>query len=206
MTPAAEAPGCPRRKLVPVGETTGPALERATLTGDERWVIRSFDAARQVLRESDAVQQAGFGAEQVNRAGNKMRPPVLYLEGAAHRAQRKTAARFFAPKVTEDYRDMMQALSDQLVSRLRTDVPVDLSRLSMTMAVQVAARVVGLTNSSVTGMAKRLDAFFSGSDSAGGAGVLERVTKLLQQSNLLRFYYWDVSPRSAPGGGSGMRM
>ena len=115
---------------------------------------------------------AGVGAEQVARAGSRMRPPILYLEGTPHRVQRKAAARFFAPKVTEDYRAMMSDLSAELVGRLRTDCATDLSQLSLTMAVQVAARVIGLTNSSLEGMTRRLDSFF-----AFDAGV-DRITDL----------------------------
>ncbi len=190
----AGAEGCPRRLLVPGDERSGPALERPSSASDGRWVIRSFDLARQVMRDSDSVRQAGFGAERINRAEAKMRPPVLYLEGAPHRLQRKAAARLFAPKVTEDYREMMETLSARLVSRLRTDVAVDLSQLSLEMAVQVAARVVGLTNSSLSGMTRRLDSFFERDSSAPARGPWDRMKQLLNQTTLLRFFYLDVKP------------
>jgi len=106
--PAAGAEqGCPVRKLVPDGELSGPPVERVRDGRPDRWVIRSFEVAREVLRDSDSVRQAGFGADRIARAGSKMRPPILYLEGQQHREQRKAAARLFAPKVTEDYREMM---------------------------------------------------------------------------------------------------
>ena len=186
--------GCPARKLVPQGEPAGPAVEHVDDAAGDRWVVRSFTVARDVLRASEGVRQAGFGADQVHRAEQRMRPPVLYLEGAAHRDQRRAAARFFAPKVTEGYRGFMQALSDELVSRLRTDVAVDLSQLSLRLAVQVAAQVIGLTSSPVTGMTRRLDAFFAGSGTAPGRGPLARVRALRRQTDLLRFFYLDVKP------------
>jgi len=203
-------PGCPARKLVPPGEVSGPSVERILDRAGERWVVRSFEVARQVLRDSDSVRQAGFGAERVARAGAKMRPPILYLEGHPHRRQRKAAARFFAPKVTEDYRAMMETLSEQLVGSLRTDRPTDLSELSLKMAVQVAAQVIGLTNSPLRAMTRRLDAFFDGDS---GSGPLERrvgmaglrasvaglnPTALRRSVNhrtaLLRFFFLDVKP------------
>jgi cytochrome P450 len=157
-------------------------------------VVRSFDLARQVLRASDSVVQAGFGAERIARAGNKMRPPILYLEGSPHRSQRKAAARFFAPKVTEDYRAMMEALSEDLVGRLRTDRAIDLSQLSLRMAVQVAGRVVGLTNSSTKGMTRRLDTFFETDPAARPSSPRTWLRLAWSQSALLRFFYLDVKP------------
>ena len=55
----------------------------------------------------------------------------------------------------------MTDLADQLIGEVRTKRSVDLSKVTMTLAVNVAARVVGLTDSRVPGMDKRLDAFFA---------------------------------------------
>lgn len=193
--------GCPVRKLEPEGRTTGPALERVSEDGVERWVVRSFALARQLLRDPEASEQAGFGANQIlhgeergSAASPAMRPPILYLEGAQHRTQRSAAARFFAPKVTEGYRDMMEALSEQLVGRLRADRAVDLRRLSMEMAVQVAGRVVGLTDSSTRGMSRRLDTFFAGNPLDRRSGLTGLVKNLRFGTATARFYYFDVKP------------
>jgi cytochrome P450 len=190
--------GCPVRKLEPGGRSTGPALAP---TGDGHWVVRSFEVARQVLREPEGTRQAGFGAERMRGAGHHgpaapaMRPPILFLEGAEHRSQRKAAARFFAPKVTEDYRGMMEAYAEALVARLRPGgPPVDLTRLSMQMAVQVAAQVVGLTSSSTRGMSRRLDTFFSGDPLAVGAGPLGWLRTLRISTATARFFWFDVKP------------
>lgn len=186
------ASGCPVRKLSRPDDRALPLLEEAT--GPDRWVVRSFPVARQVMRQSEGVEQAGFGAETLQRAGSGMRPPILYLEGAPHRAQRKAAARLFAPKVTEDYRAMMESLSDDLVGRLRTDKAVDLSQLSLRMAVEVAARVVGLTNSSLNGMSRRLDSFFEGDPTHVARDPRSLLASLRHSSALFRFYWLDVKP------------
>ncbi len=203
--------GCPVRKLEPEGRSTGPELERVTTDGNDRWVVRSFEIARQVLREPEGTVQAGFGAESMRQGSTdgestdggstagggrsqKMRPPILYLEGPQHRIQRKAAARLFAPKVTEDYRQMMETFSAELVARVSPGRPVDLSQLSMQMAVQVAAQVVGLTNSSVSGMSRRLDTFFSGNPLGTAAGFRGLVGKARAGTATARFYYFDVKP------------
>lgn len=192
-TGAARPARCPVRLLIPEDDTAGPDVELVRDEDGERWVVRSFEVARAVLRDSEAVRQAGFNAEQVSRPGSKMRPPILYQEGAQHRAQRKATARFFAPKVTEEYREMMEALSLELVGRLRRDRAVDLSQLSLTMAVQVAARVIGLTNSSLPAMTRRLDAFFEGHGSSG-RGVRGLLGTVANRTAVLRFFYLDVKP------------
>lgn len=196
-----QAPGCPVRKLEPEGRSDGPPLERVTEGGPQRWVVRSFAVARQVLRDPEATTQAGFGAERMPRgqertsaAAPAMRPPILYLEGAQHRTQRSAAARFFAPKVTEDYRPMMEALAEQLVARLGSDRALDLRRLSMEMAVQVAGRVVGLTDSSTRGMSRRLDTFFSGDPLARRSGLAGVLKNLRSGTATARFFYLDVKP------------
>jgi cytochrome P450 len=205
-----EPPGCPVRKLEPGGRSTGPGLEHVSSAGGGRWVVRSFDVARQVLRESEGTSQAGFGAEGLlagadgdteseprprrRRRGRTMRPPILYLEGAQHRTQRKAAARFFAPKVTEDYREMMEGFSDDLVRQIGTSKPVDLSRLSMQMAVQVAAQVVGLTSSSTRGMSRRLDTFFSRDPLESRSGPAGWLRLLRSGTATARFFWLDVKP------------
>lgn len=200
--------GCPVRKLEPARRDSGPALEHLDGPAGGRWVVRSFAVARQVLRDPEATVQAGFGAEGFgggsdeprrtrrwrSRATPPMRPPILYLEGAPHRAQRKAAARFFAPKVTEDYRAMVQAFSDELVGRLRTDRPVDLSGLSMEMAVRTASQVIGLTNSSTRAMSRRLDTFFAGDPLASRSGAAGALRGLRTGTTTLRFYVFDVLP------------
>jgi cytochrome P450 len=197
---------CPVRKLDPDGSSDGPPLERVRDDGPERYVVRSFDLARQVLREPEVTTQAGFGAEGVlagtsarpatrrDRTRRAMRPPILYLEGGQHRDQRRAAARFFAPKVTEDYRDMMEALAARLVGELRADRAVDLSRLSMRMAVEVVGRVVGLTASSPRGMSRRLGTFFDGDPLASGGGPAGWLRAARTGTATARFFWLDVKP------------
>ena len=180
------------RKLEPDEVREGPDLQRVADDSGGRWVVRSFAVARQILRAPDATRQAGFGAGGLNRY--KMRPPILYQEGSQHRAQRRASARFFAPAVIESYQPWIAGLCDALLSRLRVDKAVDLSRLSMRLAVQVTGRVVGLTNSSVRGMSARLGVFFEDdplADDGGRAGLLRLVRT---RSALLGFYYLDVKP------------
>ncbi|SDT28977.1 Cytochrome P450 [Friedmanniella luteola] len=206
MSSPAPHASCPVRKLDPEASAGGPPLEHVRGDGPERFVVRSFDVARQVLREPEATTQAGFGAEGVlagsqtprkvraGRTRSAMRPPILFLEGAQHRDQRKAAARFFAPKVTEGYRPMMETLAAELVDGIRAERAVDLSRLSMGMAVEVVARVVGLTASSRRGMSRRLSSLFDGDPLAAGSGLAGRLRAVRAGTATARFYWQDVKP------------
>ena len=99
--------GVPARKAVLPNEPLTPTFE----VHEGRWTLRSFALVRAVLRDPEATKQAGFGAEVAAQATSKMRPPILYLEGPEHKAQRTATARYFTPQtVSRDYREMMEGL------------------------------------------------------------------------------------------------
>ena len=173
------------QKTVPTTPSTGPAIER-----DEEglWHIRSFEAARTVLRSAD-TKQAGFNAELIEKIPGSTNQPILYQDGKVHQLQRKQTARFFTPKtVSDNYRQVMEQLSDQLIKKLLRKKQVDLSQLSITLAVRVAAQVVGLTNS-YPGLPQRLEAFFS-----GNLASMSVLNLFKNQSRTLAFFTLDVLP------------
>ncbi len=199
---SAHAAGCPfhhpkgvtERKSSRPGETLFPAYEVTRDAKGERWTVRSFALARAILRDPDATRQAGFGAEVAGDT-SRMRPPILYLEGPEHKSQRTATARFFTPQtVSKSYREMMEALADDLIGTLKTRKSADLSQLSMRLATQVAAQVVGLTNSSVKGMSRRLDTFFEDDPTQFSMRPLKLWRFVQTQSALWRFFYQDVKP------------
>ncbi len=159
-----EAGRCPvdhsawtQQKTARTVEPVGPAIER---DGDGVWHVRGFEEARAVLRSGD-TRQAGFNAEKIGGMGVNMAPPILYQDGKSHQQQRRQTARFFTPKaVSTNYRQLMEKLSDRLVARVQRKKQLDLSKLSLEMAVLVAGQVIGLTDSRLPGMTQRLEAFF----------------------------------------------
>ena len=209
---SSHAAGCPfhhpegvsERKSSRPEESPTPAYEVTQSAKGERWTVRSFALARAILRDPGATKQAGFGAEVTAQAMSE-RLPILYLEGAEHKSQRTATARFFTPQtVSKSYREMMEALADDLIDTLKNRKRADLSQLSMRLATQVAAQVVGLTDSSIRGMSGRLDTFFEGdpTEFSWRPGKLWRFVQT--QSAMLRFFYQDVKPairarRKKPG-------
>lgn len=159
------------------------------------WQVRGFEEARTILRSAN-TKQAGFKAELLERLPTGIRnSPILYQEGKAHQLQRKQTARFFTPKtVSSDYRALMERLADELVARLQRTRHADLSQLSLALAVRVAGAVVGLTNSRLPGMDRRLNAFFSRDVPTWGWNPQALARFLRTQLPMAAFFYLDVQP------------
>ncbi len=164
---------------------------------DGVWHVRDHDLARAILRSTD-TRQAGFKAEMLAKVPKMTNQPILYLEGKEHLEQRKQTARYFTPVATSrNYRQFMNDLADSLVADLRGQGRGDLSKLTMTLAVNVAARVVGLTNSRLPGMDKRLDAFFEETDMEPKLTPRGIANLLKTQWRVLAFLWLDVQPAIA---------
>ena len=132
------------QKKTGLAELTGPGLER---TADGTWHVRDFVLTRQLLRSGE-TRQAGFKADLLAQMPQVMRQPILYQDGKPHHEQRRQTARFFAPRtVSAQYRVLMEELAERLIGRLRSAGELDFSRITLEMAVNVAAHVIGLTHS-----------------------------------------------------------
>lgn len=181
-------PANPASKSCPVGHHTAP------LTFDDTGTCHVYghQAAKAVLQAGD-TQQAGFMAEQFEQMQKSMRPPILFLEGEAHREQRAKTARFFTPTTTDQkYRPLIEPLSGALIAELRTQGRADVCTLSERLAVAVAAHVVGMTNSPDDDIARRIATFFRHEEPVRGPRQWGRV--LRAQLQTLNFYLKDVRP------------
>ena len=142
-----------RRRARKGGERTSPDVEQQGSV----WRVRSFAAARQVLRARAETTQAGFTAERIPR-GVFTKHPILISDGPAHDDQRSKVARFFAPAVVERYTPAMEACADRLLDE--ADGTFRLDELALLYTVEVTADIVGLTAAPVPKLARRLVTFF----------------------------------------------
>lgn len=161
-------------------------------TGENVWTVCGYHLARKVLRAE--TQQAGFNAEKVLMTSGFMRPPILYLEGDPHREQRRQTARFFTPKATEAYAALMSTFADNVLTRFQKQKRADLSDLSMDMAVSVTGEVIGLTNSLLPGMKRRIEAFFVRSERQDVKGWRGIPNAIATNTMLAQFFVLDVLP------------
>lgn len=207
--------GCPFH--APSEHKTTRVLPRpqAEVTLDERghYRVHSFEAARQVLR-SDGVRQAGFAAELTSDISVLGRPPVLFAEGEHHHEMRRSTARYFTPAAVGGYQGMMAKFAGDLIARLAREGELNLDDLSLSMAVEVAAQVVGLTSSVVPGLEGRVMKFVedgqdvappavlgAGKSQPGGQSLASKVLgtarSLRDQLPILSFLLLDVKPAIA---------
>ncbi|WCE39387.1 hypothetical protein PGC08_15480 [Brevibacterium sp. BDJS002] len=144
------------RKAVRDDEKTGPGIDYDR----NMWRIRSFEAARQVLRARQQTTQAGFTAEKIPR-GYFRHHPILISDGDDHDGQRREVARFFAPAVVSaKYGDFISDRAQTVVDGAVAEGTCRVDDIALAYSVEVTATVVGLTESSVAGMSKRLVGFF----------------------------------------------
>lgn len=164
---SADAPS--RRRAVLPGEpdhgSGAPRVERVDAAGrpgvSTVWRIRSLEAARQVLRARHATTQAGFTAEAIPQ-GYLEHHPILVSDGPQHDEQRRKVARFWAPTVVADrYTGLMHSVADRLLAEAVAEGGCTLDELALLYTVEVTAELVGLTESSVPRMARRLESMFS---------------------------------------------
>lgn len=197
--PAAPAAGrCPidhqalsHQKTARAAEQVGRPVSR---DADGVWHVRGYAQARAVLR-SNQTKQAGFKAELLEQMPDRGIQPILFQDGPGHHEQRRQTARFFTPKaVSENYRDVMESFADELIASFQRTRRVDLAHLSMSLAVRVAGEVVGLTDSRVAGMDRRLDAFFSNEMTGGGWSPREILAFVRGQWRMWSFFLLDVKP------------
>lgn len=158
------------------------------------WHVRGFAQARAILR-SKHTQQAGFNADMIGNVPGMRNQPILYQEGKTHDLQRKQTARFFTPKtVSTKYRQMMEQLSDQLIADLQRKKRLDLSQLTMKLSMRVTCEVVGLKNSRVPGIERRIYGFFTDSSSQKQQRFSHRLHTLMTRGLVLAFFFLDVKP------------
>lgn len=123
--------------------------------------LRSFGLARQVLRARNATTQAGFTAEAIP-TGYLQHHPILMADGPKHDEQRKKVAQFFAPAVvTRRYAPIAERSSRVLLDEAAAAGSCLLGDLALEFTVEVTAEAVGLTESAVPAMARRLVTFFN---------------------------------------------
>jgi cytochrome P450 len=109
-------------------------------------IAENFAFAREILRSPD-VRQSGAGAEQVV-VDNPAHISFFFLDGELHQRRRGAVASYFAPKtIVTRYHPIMHRTIDALIADLQARKSAPLDEMSFQMAVDVAAEIIGLTDS-----------------------------------------------------------
>ncbi len=157
-------------------------------------VIGKFFASREVLR-SAKVRQAGATADMtdISKPGEIS---FFFLDGDLHRKRRAAVAGLFAPKtIVTRHQVVMNRTMDEIVAKLQGRGSAVLDELSWQMAVDVAADIIGLTNSDTAeNLALRVKAVLDSSmdRKPGWLGNLTFGAKMLIRVG--RFWKHDMLP------------
>jgi cytochrome P450 len=118
--------------------------------------VGEFRFIRDIMR-SPHMRQAGIDAGKASLEESDMMS-FFFLDGDEHRERRNAVASYFSPKaITDRYHSVMVQTMQRLIHDLREKGSATLDILSFQLAVDVAAQIVGLTNSdSSAGLAKRM--------------------------------------------------
>ncbi|WP_291426915.1 cytochrome P450 [Deinococcus sp.] len=156
---------------------------------------QTYESVRQLLKDDEAPQ-AGFLAKFATDPTRGMHPPVLYMQGDEHTEMRRATARYFTPTAVNSYAPMIAGLCDEMLGELHSKGEMNLDDLSLRLAVEVAANVVGLNSSLLPGMEKRIEAFVStGMDGAPGAVIKSSPLRNVSMGgSVALFFGLDVKP------------
>lgn len=171
------------------------ALAAANLEMDAgAQIVGQFHAAQAILRDPK-MRQAGIGAEQA-QVSNPDQMSVFFLDGELHRRRRAAIARFFTPRAIKTrYRAVMEAAADRLVDELARTGKARLDIISFQLAVEVAAEIIGLTDSNPAAMGERIRRTL---DNGGGTYRLKGLPRLAASSAAVfyavQFLLFDVWP------------
>ncbi len=122
-------------------------------------MVTDFAIAREILR-SPNTRQAGTTAEEIDLS-NPDQVSVFFLDGEQHKARRGQLARYFTPKAIRDrHYKVMESTTAELINELRAAGRGQIDILSMRLACDVTAEIVGLTESSPAKLSERLRQIF----------------------------------------------
>lgn len=122
--------------------------------------LRDIESASVVLRDAARTRQAGFTSERIPSWLFRRRP-ILVDDGDEHDQHRKELARFFAPQMIERrHGAFIRETAKARVALARARGGCLMDHLALHYSVEVASRIVGLTESPTEKLAERLTRFF----------------------------------------------
>jgi cytochrome P450 len=154
--------------------------------------VHNFSFARDLMR-SPAVRQGMEADYFADKEPSKI--PVIFLDGDIHKKRRAQLARYFTPKAIKDrHREVMDRTAAEIMGELRRTGRGQLDVMSLRLACDVAAEIVGLTNTDAAAMSTRLRKKFSASSKRKRPGIFGKLGALEDVIRTLWFFRRDVVP------------
>jgi len=192
---ASNAGDCPLQATRNDSKTARAAAENLGAAPGSR-LIQSFSQIWHILTKAPVVQ-SGVENAPVER-DNPALTTIFFLEGEPHLRRRAAIMGFFSPKaIAERHLRVMEQNADQLIGEFKKKGEARLDQLSARLAQAVVAEIVGLTNSDIKAMAKRVAGAFDGAMLASHGGWRKLIAPLVAAVNGLQIFYFDVRPAIA---------
>jgi cytochrome P450 len=154
--------------------------------------VSSFAFARDIMRSPGIFQ--GMEADYF-KDKEPSKVPVIFLDGELHKQRRVQLARYFTPKaIRERHSKVMHQTTDELMAGLRRKGRGQLDVMSLRLACDVAAEIVGLTNTDADAMSARLRKKFYASSKRKRPGLLGKLGAAEDVARTLWFFRRDVVP------------
>jgi cytochrome P450 len=158
-------------------------------------LVQHFADLRRILRSASSLQSGVEVAPTEKK--DPARASIFFLDGEAHSRRRAGIGAFFtSPAIAKLHMPVMQATADTLIAELEAGGRARLDDLALRLAVAVAAKIVGLTNSDIDAMAKRIEGCPRANMAARG-GLWKVLATILSRIYGLLFFYMDVRPAIA---------
>ena len=156
-------------------------------------VIGDFNAAREIYR-SPKVRQYGATSAEVDTSKPE-EISFFFLDGEEHRKRRGGVAGMFAAKtVVTRHRAVMEETMEGIEAKIRSG-PQALDELSWQMAVNVAAYIIGLTNSdSNENLALRVKSVLDSQIERKPGWLNTQLFKLKMLMRVAKLWKNDISP------------
>lgn len=185
------AGGCPARSVRTDSKTAPMAAAWVAPQPGSR-LVPHFADLRRILRTASSLQ-SGVEVAPVEQ-NDPTRASIFFLNGEAHTKRRAAIGAYFtSPAIARLHMPVMQATADALIAEFQAKGRGRLDDLGLRLAVAVAAKIVGLTNSNVDRMAKRIEKSSRATMAARG-GLWKLLAAFLARFYGLQVFYFDVRP------------
>lgn len=158
-------------------------------------VVRTFEDMRSVLRSGIMLQN---GAS--NSPTEKVDPAlasIFFLHGEEHRKRRAAIISFFTPKsIATRHLPVIDATADKLITDFRQKGRARLDQMSFLLASTVVAEIVGLTETPLIPMMRRIEGA-NGAPDVWRGGIRKLLAPLKSRFYALAFLFRDLKPTIA---------
>ena len=157
--------------------------------------LRGFDQLRAVLR-NDAARQGGAADAPIEK-DDPTRASIFFLHGDEHKRRRGAIIGFFTPKaIANRHMPIIEQTAERLIAEFRAKGRTRLDDMSFILTSTVVAEIVGLTETPLRPMMRRIEMANPTPDVWRG-GFRKLLAPLKSRFFALSFLFRDVKPNIA---------